>query len=91
MLQAEPKKTHLVCDSSGAGKTAHALNPGKQLGALHLSIDDWMARLFSPDMHRELLVAVASVLSAHCCLPPMEPVKSLIPGGYGLCQSDSVR
>jgi len=41
---------HLVCGSTGAGKTTYALALARQLGALHLSIDDWMVALFAPDM-----------------------------------------
>lgn len=40
---------HLVCGSTGAGKTTYANELRQQLGALHLSIDDWMATLFAPD------------------------------------------
>lgn len=40
---------HLVCGSTGAGKTTYAGKLARQLGALHLSIDDWMVTLFSPD------------------------------------------
>lgn len=40
---------HLVCGSTGAGKTTHALKLARELGALHLSIDDWMVGLFAPD------------------------------------------
>ena len=40
---------HLVCGSTGAGKTTYAGELSRQLGALHLSIDDWMVGLFTPD------------------------------------------
>jgi predicted kinase len=40
---------HLVCGSTGAGKTTHALRLVQEFGALHFSIDDWMVRLFGPD------------------------------------------
>jgi predicted kinase len=40
---------HLVCGSTGAGKTTYAGQLGRQLDALHLSIDDWMAGLFAAD------------------------------------------
>lgn len=38
---------HLVCGSAGAGKTTYAGKLSRQLGALPLSIDDWMVGLFS--------------------------------------------
>jgi predicted kinase len=41
---------HLVCGSTGAGKTTYALRLVQELGAVHFSIDDWMVRLFGPDM-----------------------------------------
>lgn len=40
---------HLICGSTGAGKTTYAGRLREQLGALHLSIDDWMTTLFAPD------------------------------------------
>jgi predicted kinase len=40
---------HLVCGATGAGKTTYALRLCDDLGALHLSIDDWMVTLFGPD------------------------------------------
>jgi predicted kinase len=40
---------HLVCGSTGAGKTTYSTKLRQQLGALHLSIDDWMVTLFAPD------------------------------------------
>jgi predicted kinase len=33
---------HLVCGSTGAGKTTHALGLVRETGAMHFSIDDWM-------------------------------------------------
>lgn len=45
---------HLVCGSTGAGKTTYAGKLSRQLGAMHLSIDDWMVTLFSPDMPQAL-------------------------------------
>jgi predicted kinase len=44
-----PATFHLVCGSTGAGKTTHALRLVQESGALHFSIDDWMVRLFGPD------------------------------------------
>jgi len=41
---------HLICGSTGAGKTTYANGLRQQIGALHLSIDDWMVTLFAADM-----------------------------------------
>ncbi len=40
---------HLICGSTGAGKTTYANELRHRLGALHLSIDDWMVTLFATD------------------------------------------
>ena len=40
---------HLICGSTGAGKTTYANELRQQLGALHLSIDDWMVTMFAAD------------------------------------------
>lgn len=40
---------HLICGSTGAGKTTYALALSERLGAVHFSIDDWMVRLYGPD------------------------------------------
>lgn len=40
---------HLIAGSTGAGKTTYARALSDRLGALHLSIDQWMSTLFGPD------------------------------------------
>ena len=45
---AEPL-IHLVCGSTGAGKTTFAAALAARIGGLRFSLDDWMARLFYPD------------------------------------------
>ncbi|WP_321395802.1 ATP-binding protein [Emcibacter sp.] len=40
---------HLVCGSTGAGKTTHALKLSEELGAIHFPIDEWMTTLFWMD------------------------------------------
>lgn len=40
---------HLIAGSTGAGKTSFAKELCGTLGAVHLSIDDWMATLYGPD------------------------------------------
>jgi predicted kinase len=40
---------HLVCGSTGAGKTTYALDLAGRLGAVRFSIDEWMTSLFWMD------------------------------------------
>lgn len=41
---------HLVFGPQGAGKSTHALALARSAGALRLSLDAWVHRLFGPDM-----------------------------------------
>ncbi|MFZ5782247.1 MAG: AAA family ATPase [Pseudomonadota bacterium] len=43
---------HMVCGAVGAGKTTYALGLCDETGGVHLSIDDWMTRLFGKDAPR---------------------------------------
>ncbi len=45
---------HLICGSTGAGKTTYALKLGEQLGAVRFSIDEWMSTLFWMDSPQPL-------------------------------------
>jgi predicted kinase len=45
---------HLVCGSTGAGKTTYALKLADRLGAVRFSIDEWMAALFWMDTPKPL-------------------------------------
>ena len=45
---------HLICGSTGAGKTTYALQLSDRLGAVRFSIDDWMAALFWMDTPQPL-------------------------------------
>lgn len=74
---------HLICGSTGAGKTTYATRLRQQLGALHLSIDDWMVTLFAPDkpaqqnwpwieerlLRCEQQILVTAMQAAHAGLP----------------------
>jgi predicted kinase len=40
---------HLLCGSTGAGKTVYARRLAAELGGVHFSIDEWMTDLFWPD------------------------------------------
>src|SRR5213078_4337356 len=41
---------HIVCGSTGAGKTTYALRLCEELGAIRFSLDEWMNNLFWMDM-----------------------------------------
>lgn len=43
---------HLICGSTGAGKTTYSLQLCDRLGAVHLAIDEWMTTLFAPDREK---------------------------------------
>ena len=45
---------HLICGSTGAGKTTYALRLSDRLGAVRFSIDEWMAELFWMDTPQPL-------------------------------------
>ena len=40
---------HLVCGSTGAGKTTYSLRLSSRLGAVRFSIDEWMEALYWMD------------------------------------------
>jgi predicted kinase len=48
---------HLICGSTGAGKTTYALQLADELGAIRFSIDEWMAALFWMDSPQPLVPA----------------------------------
>jgi predicted kinase len=45
---------HIVFGPSGAGKSTYAQALARREPAVHFAIDDWMARLFAPDMPEPL-------------------------------------
>ncbi len=49
-----PFLIHLICGSTGAGKTTYALRLADDLGAARFSIDEWMTRLFWMDTPQPL-------------------------------------
>ena len=44
-----PPRFHLICGSTGAGKTTCARALADRLGGVHFSIDEWMVALFWAD------------------------------------------
>lgn len=45
---------HLICGSTGAGKTTYAMQLADRLGAVRFSIDEWMSALFWMDSPQPL-------------------------------------
>jgi len=45
---------HIVFGPSGAGKSTYAKALARSTPAVHFAIDEWMARLFAPDMPEPL-------------------------------------
>ena len=41
---------HLICGSTGAGKTSYAMTLAKERGAIRFTVDEWMKTLFFPDL-----------------------------------------
>ena len=48
---------HLICGSTGAGKTTYALDLAERLGAVRFSIDEWMTALFWMDSPQPIVPA----------------------------------
>ena len=46
-------KIHMVCGSTGAGKTTYSMKLENALPAVRFSIDEWMMELFWPDASPE--------------------------------------
>lgn len=57
---------HLICGSTGAGKTTYALGLTGRLGAVRFSIDEWMTALFGKDTPQPLSVAWAMERVERC-------------------------
>src|SRR6187549_4222296 len=48
---------HLVCGSTGAGKTTFSMRLAEQEGAIRLSIDEWITALFGADQPKQIQFA----------------------------------
>ena len=52
--QMKDYRIHVVCGSTGAGKTTYAQALGERIGGVRFSIDEWMTVLFWMDSPRPL-------------------------------------
>jgi predicted kinase len=57
---------HLVCGSTGAGKTTYAKALADRVRGVRFSIDEWMADLFLPDRPAQLSTSWASERAGRC-------------------------
>jgi len=57
---------HLMCGSTGAGKSTYANALSNDIQAIHLAIDDWMMSLFGPDLSNSMDWAWISERAARC-------------------------
>ena len=49
-MSEKQQTVHIVTGLTGAGKTTYSLKLAEDRNAIRFSIDEWMARLFHPDM-----------------------------------------
>ncbi|MGD0865233.1 MAG: ATP-binding protein [Rhizomicrobium sp.] len=67
-MESVPQTTliHLVCGSTGAGKTTYAIALAEKLGGVRFSIDEWMASLFWMDSPQPIESAWAMARVERC-------------------------
>lgn len=54
MQDTETKLIHLICGSTGAGKTTYSQELADDIGGICFSIDEWMVSLFGEDAPKDL-------------------------------------
>lgn len=59
---------HVVCGSTGAGKTTYSCHLSDRLGAVRFSIDEWMSALFWMDTPKPLQAAWSMERAERCFL-----------------------
>jgi predicted kinase len=74
---------HLICGSTGAGKSTYAKRLSDEIGGIHFAIDEWMVALFWKDspnpiefewaMERvnrsEVMIAAMAIQAVERCVP----------------------
>lgn len=54
MTKNHQKQVHLICGSTGSGKTTYSKKLAQDLDGIHFSIDEWMVTLFGDDAPKAL-------------------------------------
>ncbi len=65
-LPTASRGVHLVLGPVGAGKSTYARSLAAERGAVRLTLDDWMARLFRPDRPKEGWLEWYATRAARC-------------------------
>jgi len=72
---------HLICGSTGAGKTTYARRLAERTGAVVFTLDDWMAALFWPDAPQPFTYDWAHERTERCQSQILTVCGQLLPRG----------
>ena len=72
---------HLVCGSTGAGKSTYARRVASQIGGVRFSIDEWMTTLFWPDSPQPIEFGWAMERVNRCEAQIASTAAALVPVG----------
>ena len=66
MHVTKPELTHLICGSTGAGKTTYSQKLADEVSGICFSIDEWMVSLFGEDAPQDLTPAWIAPRVSRC-------------------------
>ncbi len=69
---------HMICGSTGAGKTTYSIQLARELGGLRFSIDEWMMTLFWSDAPASLDADWALERVARCVQQMQAVIEPLV-------------
>ena len=75
---------HLICGSTGAGKTTYAMKIAEAGGSVRFTIDEWMAALFFPDAPEPLSFQWALERVIRCENQILSLSRQLAPAGLDI-------